>query len=295
MITIRLMGGLGNQMFEYAAVRSLSLKYKTKACISLAGITNKTHNVYSLNHLNISDEVKVVNKCLSFKLFLTYLFYGYYMVFIVNSKNSTKRVNRMQKILQPLGIYCAPDGYIEIHDSKLKNKTLVGYFQSLKYFKDYEDIIKEELKVKDKVLPKNKKILEEIKENNSVCIHIRRGDYVGTNHQVCTDEYYLRAIEKMQKMVKNAKFYVFSDDIEWVINHFQFDTKNFVYITNHNTSYEELRLMYSCKHFIISNSSFSWWAQYLTDNKKRITIAPAKWFQNENQKSDIFQDDWIKL
>ena len=294
MYEIRLMGGLGNQMFQYAVLRALTLEYKDKGIISLAGITNKGHNVYALNHLNISNDIKVINY-FNIKSFINYLFYGYYCVFIINSKNSVKRLKRLQKLLQPLGMYCIPDGYLPIKPSKFKHNSLVGYFQSTKYFDKYKNIIKEELKVKEEILPNNLEILKDIQKSNSVCLHIRRGDYVGTKHQVCDDNYYLQAIDKMKKLIKNPKFFIFSDDIKWVIKHFNFSNKEFVYIKNNNPNYEELRLMYNCKHFIISNSSFSWWAQYLTDNEKRITIAPSKWFQTENQHSDIFQDDWIKI
>ena len=104
----------------------------------------------------------------------------------------------------------------------------------------------------------------------------------------------MKFIDIMKEKVKNPVFYIFSDDIEWVKENIDFKTE-VKYITGNNKNYEELRLMYTCKHFIISNSSFSWWAQYLTDNKNRITSAPSKWFRNQNQKVDIYEDDWILI
>lgn len=292
-ISVRLMGGLGNQMFEYAALRAMMIKYNQKGIISLKGITNKTHNIYSLNHFNINQEVEVINNE-SLKSKLNYLIYGFYYVFLIKHKNGFSIMKKIQPFLNKIGIFCLPDGYIKFSKCSSNNNTMVGYFQSIQYFNDYKDIIKKELKVVDAVLEDNKKLLKEIEANNSVCVHIRRGDYVGTNHQVCDEAYYLKAIEIMKKKVKNPQFYIFSDDIKWVKENIHFKDKvNFV--EKNNPNYEELRLMYSCKHFIISNSSFSWWAQYLTENKKRITIAPSKWFQNENQKVDIYEEDWIKL
>lgn len=291
MITLRLMGGLGNQMFQYASLRAFMLENKEKGTISLKGITNKTHNVYSLNYFNISDEVKVKEKE-TIKLKLTHYLYGFYCVFLIKKKNGFKIVEKIQPLINKFGIYCVPDGYIKLNNSKNKNKTMVGYFQSTKYFDKYRDIIKRELKVKMPVSDRNKDTLKQIKDSNSVCLHIRRGDYVGTKHEVCNINYYLKAIKVMKGKVKDCKFFVFSDDIEWVKNNIDFNTE-VIYVEGNNPNYEELRLMYSCKNFIISNSSFSWWAQYLCDNENRITIAPSRWFQNANQKSDIYQSDWI--
>lgn len=288
--TIRLMGGLGNQMFEYSALRTMMLEYDTDGIISLKGITNKTHNVYCLNHFNISSDVKIV-KGESIKSFVNYLFYGFYYVFLISRKSGFKIIKKVQPFLNHLGFYCVPDGYMKLNEPTYSNNVMVGYYQSLNFFNKYKDVIRKELKVTDEVLDKNKKLLKEIQNTNSVCVHIRRGDYVGTNHQVCDEKYYLDAEKIMLKKVKDAKFYIFSDDQEWVKENIKFKSK--VTYVEGNNNYEDLRLMYSCKHFIISNSSFSWWAQYLTDNDKRITIAPSRWFQNSNQKADIYEDDWI--
>lgn len=290
--TIRLMGGLGNQMFEYSILRAMMIEYKAEGVISLKGITNKTHNVYCLNHFNISKDVKI-KKGESLKSFVNYLFYGFYYLFLIKKKNGFNKIKKFQPILNNLGYYCVPDGYIELNGSSSNRNEMIGYYQSAKYFDKYKDKIKEELKVVDEVLNKNIDLLNEIKDSNSICIHIRRGDYVGSNHQVCNELYYLEAEKIMLKKVKNPKFYIFSDDQEWVKENIKFKSK--VTYVEGNNNYEDLRLMYSCKHFIISNSSFSWWAQYLTDNDKRITIAPSRWFQNSNQKSDIYEDDWILI
>lgn len=292
MITLRLMGGLGNQMFQYAVIRSLMEEYKEQGQISLKGITNKTHNVFFLNHLNINKDIKIIKKE-NLKSKITYLIYGFYCVFLVKKENGYEIMKKIQPFLNKLGIYCVPDGFIELNNSKRKNKNVVGYFQSVKYFDKYKDIIKKELKVKTKLLSKNKDLLKEIQNNNSVCVHIRRGDYIGSNHQVCDINYYLKALKIMNQKIKNAKYYIFSDDIDWVKENIDFG-KNATFVSD-NPNYEDLRLMYSCKNFIISNSSFSWWAQYLSDNDKKITIAPSRWFQNKKQHSDIYQEDWILI
>ena len=114
---------------------------------------------------------------------------------------------------------------------------MVGYFQSKKYFEDNEDIIRRELQVKDNLAGKNKKLYDEINKNNSVCLHIRRGDYVNTFFEVCTKDYYLEAINIMNKKVNNAKYYIFSDDINWAKDNIKID--NATYVDWNNNQYEE--------------------------------------------------------
>ena len=296
MIQIRIMGGLGNQMFQYAMLRVQTLEYGEKGVMDLSGLTNKTHNVYVLNNLNIFQDIQCVPKSNRLRAKLNYLIYGYYFVFLQKNKNGFKRLLKIQKFFQPFGMYCIPDGYAELKKCKTTNKYFIGYFTSSKYFKEYEDIIRKELKVKTEIFSKNIKVLKQIKASNSVCIHLRRGDYVGSSFQVCTDKYYLDAINKMKKLVKSPKFFIFSDDIPWVKDHFQFPTeREYVYMDQKNPNYEDLRLMYNCKHFIISNSTFSWWAQFLSENKEKIVIAPNIWYHNPNIKCDIYEENWIKM
>lgn len=295
-ITIKIMGGLGNQMFEYAMLRSMSLEYNSKAIADLSGITNKTHNVYSLDNFNISNEVDFIPKRKSIRNTINYLLYGFYYVFIQKRKCNLKYIKFQNKIIRNFGMCCIPDGYIDIGKVKCKNKYFFGYFQSNNFFKKYEKIIREELQVKTPPKKSNAKLLEEISNCESVCLHIRRGDYVGTNHQVCTIEYYLKAINEMNKIVKKPIYYIFSDDIKWVRENIVFDKKdNIVYIDKKNDNYEELRLMYTCKNFIISNSSFSWWASFLSKNEKKNIISPSVWTRNENIPCDMIDKNWIKI
>ena len=288
-VTIRLMGGLGNQMFEYAALRNLQLKNNCDAQIDLVGITNKTHNIYGLDKLNIPKEIKVVNNTRSIKGFITYLLYGFYWVFLSKNKVGIKFMAMIEPYLNSIGIYLVVDGYVKIDDIKVNNNYMVGYFQSKNYFKDNESLIRDELQVSVKLDGKNKKIYTEMNKENSVCIHIRRGDYVGSFFEVCTKDYYLDAVKLMNKKVKKAKYYVFSDDINWVKENI--DLGDATYIDWKNNQYEDLKLMSNCKHFIMSNSSFSYFAQFLSLNKDKVVVAPSKWFNN-NKKIDIYEDNW---
>ena len=286
-VAIRLMGGLGNQMFQYAQLRYISLKNNATGIIDLKGITNKNHNVYGLNHCNISKDIIIDNNFHSLKGFIDYILYGLSWVIFKNKKI----YKDIQPILNSYGIYCVPDGYIKLNEFTCDNNYMVGYFASNEYIKEYDEIIKEELQIKDELKGKNKEIFDEISNSNSVCIHIRRGDYIGSFFEVCTPNYYYSAIKEMKKRVKNAKFYVFSDDINWVKENMKFDN-DVILINWENNQYEDLKLMSSCKNFIMSNSTYSFFAQYLSKNNDKTVIAPSKWYNNSNEKG-IYDDSWI--
>lgn len=287
---IRLMGGLGNQMFQYACVRNLALENNGIAYIDLSGITNKTHNIYSLNHLNISKNVKIINSKKSLKGLVCYLIFGFFCKFFGNNQNAFNIFSSFTKNLNKDGIYCVPDGYIKLEKSSSKNNYLVGYFQSSKFFHENKTLIKKELQIKEKINEINKPIIDKIIKTNSVCIHIRRGDYLGDYLQVCNNKYYYDAIKEMNKHIKNPYYFIFSDDIKWVKENMKFP-KNTVFVDNNNPNYEELNIMSKCKNFIMSNSTFSYWAQFLSNNENKIVIAPNKWFLNE-KRVDIYEKDW---
>lgn len=294
MIYIKLQGGLGNQMFEYAFAKALALKLNDEVTIDLSGITNLTHNIYSLDHFNIDahtiDKYDVEQrKKIGMKIVNSLTWRAY-------NKGGNLAKYKVEKNYQWLfnmfGIYTCTDGYVKTYNTLSKDKYLIGFFQSSKYFNEYKDIIKKEFTVKDKVLKQNENILKDILNSNSVCLHIRRGDYTKVvNHLVCDIDYYLKAVNLIKEKVDNPKFYIFSDDINWVKENVNFNT-DVNYIEGNNPNYEELRLMYSCKHFIISNSSFSWWASYLSDNKDKVVVAPSRWFNDPTQVSHIFEDYW---
>ena len=175
-----------------------------------------------------------------------------------------------------------------------------GFWQSEKYFKNISELIKKEFSLKEKISIESKKIIPKIKSQNSVSCHIRRSDYVTnpkTNsfHGTCTVEWYIKSINYIYENVKNPKFYIFSDDINWTKNNFPKD-KNFKFMSNSTCQkdFEDLYLMSKCKHNIIANSSFSWWSAWLNKNKDKIVIAPESWFKAKIDTSDLIPKKWIR-
>ena len=140
-------------------------------------------------------------------------------------------------------------------------------------------------------------MIQQIENSNSVCVHIRRGDYIGSSFDICTEAYYQKGMDIIASKVENPTFYIFSnssEDLQWIKENYHF-SYDLVYVDLNNCDYEELRLMYTCKHFIISNSTFSWWGAYLSTNEEKVVIAPSKWNQDYKVVEDLYLDHWIKV
>ncbi len=185
--------------------------------------------------------------------------------------------------------------------SEDKNLYLDGYWQCEKYFLHNQDIIHQEFQVTTPQSDVNKKWADIIANTNSVCIHVMRGDYVtdpGANqvHGTRGSDYYNNAITYLLDKVDSPVFFVFSDDLEWTKENISIPSEvHYMDQNGPDEDYEDLRLMMSCKHFIIANSSFSWWGAWLGNFEDKIIIAPKKWFNEPNVKDDIVPDSWIRL
>ena len=192
------------------------------------------------------------------------------------------------------GIFVCENGYIDFEEpfSNIKNIFGFGYFQSEKYFENIKDEIRKEVRRKDELRPELQEYVDGIENSNSVCLSIRMGDYLNNPVLgVCTQKYYEKAIEKIYDLYPDARIYVYSDDIDAVMKMFHF--KNDVVVEPHGCSEsEKLTYMSKCKHFIVSNSSFSWWAQYLGEYEGKTVIAPNKWTK-VSCPCDIYQKGWI--
>lgn len=293
-IYIRISGGLGNQMFEYATARAVQLEQKEKGYDSKLYYsyeyykTPKAHEKYKLNLLNISTESIYDNSKKSFKFLMATVFYHIYLLIVSKWKNSS--LNKYQRLIEWSGCYINTNGYYKINCDK-KNICLKGFFQDPRYFNKYKKNIIDELSVKGDV--KNQNLYNNILKSESVCIHVRRGDYINTHLDVCTKDYYLNAIKLLEKKYRNLKYYVFSDDINWCRENIKIN--NVTYVEG-NSATDDLKLMYSCKYYIISNSTFSWWGQYLS-KRVECVIAPSKWSNDSRfAYSELYNDnDWILI
>ncbi|MFI5240699.1 MAG: alpha-1,2-fucosyltransferase [Candidatus Saccharimonadia bacterium] len=182
------------------------------------------------------------------------------------------------------------------------NSYLVGYWQSEKYFSDYHDTITSDFRVKSPLSGQNLEMASAIGGVTSVSLHVRRGDYV-TNananqfHGTSPLDYYYAAIAALTKKVSSPSFFVFSDDPDWCKDNLKLDYPT-TYV-EHNApdkGYEDMRLMSSCQHHIIANSSFSWWGAWLNPKSDKLVYAPKQWFKDPAvDTTDLIPSGWIKV
>lgn len=275
-IRVKLSGGLGNQMFQFAAGYSLAKKNNVNLSLDLRRFTRrKDHNGFELEKVfDIYLKVKFLNNPLKFNL--------------INFKEILNKIDiTYSKFNEPHFQYSNKILDISSH-SKLN-----GYWQSELYFQEYAKEIKQIFSFSKKLDKKNSLLAHEIKQNNSISIHIRRGDYLlpnNSNHNTDLKKYYLKAINYTYKLINNPKYFIFTDDPKWVIKNFSLDYEfKIVDINLGADSYLDMYLMSLCKTNIIANSSFSWWAAWLNNNEDKIIYAPKNWFKNKK----ICTDDLI--
>lgn len=304
MIQMEIHGRLGNQMFQYATLRGYMEKYGYKD-LKL----NFKNGVYSRNFKNDLEqfniiqyeEVDKIEKSFIQKILIFGITKIESLIDKIGHKDNEYKKNKLElskrKILIKNGIYFLHQGYMDLEPTNSPNQIFIGNFESAKYFDNIKEKIIEEFTPKFDKLEKNLQLYDKIQKTESVCISIRRGDFLTKEnikgHYVCTNQYFERAIEKIKQKVQNPHFFIFSDDIEWVKNNIKFpeDTD---FETGDDPVWEKLRLMYECKHFIISNSTFSRWAQYLSRNDNKIVVAPSRW-KNTYQNEDIYEKNWILI
>ena len=288
MIIVKLIGGLGNQMFQYATARRLAFKHDTALILDLSSFeTYKLHN-YALNHFNINAQIAIPKQ--------------------LGLCRSDSRLSRLRRIF--LRSNSHDSNYIKEKNFNFDreilelsdNVYLDGYWQSEKYFKDIENIIKKEFRLEYELDEKNREMADYISNCESVSIHVRRGDYVTNSvinafHGTCDMDYYLRCISLLKNKIKDPHFFIFSDDPEWVKINLNIDFPT-IFITHNGPekNYEDLKLMSLCKHNIIANSSFSWWGAWLNDNPQKIVIGPLNWFRdNKINTRDLMPEYWNRL
>lgn len=320
MIFTKIKGGLGNQMFQYACGRAVSLKRKDTLKLDISGYINQsnsdTSRAYRLSYFNLSDEIKIATP-----EEITSVMYPYGICSRLWQKTGGKI---LKKIFKRYYIDYHPEilelGKVGLNDTSNKsgenkrNIYLDGFFQSEKYFLDIREVILKDLElistVRAEVSPTFLEFESLIKSKPwSISLHVRRGDYVTNAHAFKTHfvdltEYYKRSISVISKKMMEAgmdtepHFFVFSDDITWVRQNMNIPG-NATYIVCSNgknlEDYEELTLMSFCKNNIIANSSFSWWGAWLNRNSEKIVIAPKQWTAKNTENPNIIPETWIKL
>jgi len=292
MIIIQLVGGLGNQMFQYAMARRLAILKETDLKFDISCFKHYEDRKYDLGCFNIAEDFASDKE-----------------IYRLKGPEGKRIPRKIFKIINRIKPYHKRSYIMERHYYfdpdilKISNNVyLEGYWQSEKYFKEIENIIRSEFKIKHKPDPVNKELGSLILGLQSVSIHIRRGDYIADPdvnkvHGICPLEYYNAAIDKISKVIKDPHFFIFSDDPEWAENNLKIDYPTTLVKGNSgDRDYEDMRLMSFCRHNIIANSSFSWWSAWLGENPDKIVIAPKKWFNDQRiNTGDLVPGSWYRI
>ncbi len=284
MINLKIKGGLGNQLFQYAAARSLAIKNNVGINIDYGYYAHSGPDTPRQYLLDLF-KVKVADN---------------------HSANSVyDKIHLLHRVLRKLGFktrrylkkYYFENGVgFDAQVLRFKDHIwLTGFFQSYKYFEGIENIIREEFKLRAE-FPVNNNITDA----ESVFVHVRRGDYVSNNAAsrffgLCSLDYYERAISIMKEKLVSPKFFIFSDDIAWTRNNLKIEGA--VYVSDGVLQdFEELSIMSQCHHAITANSSFSWWGAWLINNPNKIVITPKQWFADKKASAnDLIPDNWLRI
>ena len=290
-VVARLNGGLGNQLFQYAAGRSLADKLNLPLKMDLSEFETYKLRGFELDKFNIEAEIAKPSEISGIDTHPSKLkkyrnrlaiHFGYSLSSCAFKEKSFCYDQLFEKISQP--------AYLD------------GYWQSEKYFKTSDAHLRHEINYKGPLDDKNILILKKIKIHNSISLHIRRGDYVSNPsaaavHGVCSLEYYDAAMRFIASHAGQPHFFVFSDDPQWAKENLKMSYPvHFVEANGPDRGVEDMWLMKSCNHHIIANSSFSWWAAWLNNKPAKIVVAPRTWFRDPAiNTQDLIPKQWIRL
>lgn len=286
MIIIRFQGGLGNQMFQYALYKKMQIIHgKEHVRADFACADDKQSglltDLFNLNLIQASkkDISKMADNSDDLFHMIRRKFFGRKKTYVSESESAVYR----EEVLN------------------LDNVYMEGYWQTEKYFSDIRDLILQDFNFQEEKMSQyQKELLNELKNKNSVGVHVRRGDYLSeTNSKlygnICDEKYYKMAMNYKVFQMPSVRFFIFSNDTSWTKSKFR--GNNIVHVEydkNQEIGNYDMFLLSQCKHNIIANSSFSWWAAWLNPNGKKTVVSPSKWM-NESSTPNIWCDNWIRI
>lgn len=307
-----LLGRLGNQMFQYAYCKAIketvggSLAFSFDKVLRQREVDKSAEGFEdSLRFFNVDDYEVFKGDALQQygNIIQVFLFRSIHYIRRTFFKNKS-----CQSVLSRIGLFHYNDNYydfyndiIHIRKRSIFRKLIICYdfLEIPDIFNRIRPILLKDFTPKHPPLDCNKKLYEIINSCNSVCVSIRRGDFLkpqyADTYYICDELYIRKAIDKVKQLIENPVLIFFSDDIKWVVNNIKTELPSY-YESGEDPVWEKLRLMYSCKHFVISNSTFSWWAQYLSRNDEKIVISPDHWTNDENKDhKHLISDDFITI
>ncbi len=283
---IRMSGGLGNQMFQYAFARTLQEERGGEINIDL--------NFYNSGG---GRDFELEKYPVQYAAGRDYAGYN----------KLRKYVQRLPVISALLGIHKEKREFlVDTNVYKYRYKYYTGYWQNLRYFRDKKEMLRKELTYSEEITPVQSQIADKMAKEESVALHVRRGDYrtekyISVYYQL-EEEYYRNALKYIEERSegKEIKIYFFSDDIEWCRHTFgDIRCAEFIDEQVSNSQHMDMLLMRKCKYIVMANSTFSWWAAWLSDRTDSVIITPANWFynkkRNDNLLNAIIEPGWVVL
>jgi len=292
MVVSRLIGGLGNQMFQYAVGRAISARHDIPLLLDITGFNEYSLRRYELDAFTICADIATDAQLATFAL-------------LPRKQVLWSALRKYLLATQSQSVFReASYRYDDRIEALIPPVLLDGYWQSEKYFAHLGPVLRREFTLKGGIDSANGAMLSQIlgAEARAVSLHVRRGDYVSNPetakyHGVCTLDYYRLAIEQMSLRISSPHFFIFSDDPDWVQDSLSIPhATTLVQINDADHGMFDLELMKSCDHHIIANSSFSWWGAWLNPSTDKIVIAPKQWFrESANDTRDLLPSAWIRL
>lgn len=297
MIIVKIMGGLGNQMFQYAAAKSLAKYHNTDLKLDISFYNDHRPNItpreFKLFNFNVETSIATEEEISSFMSNSLEKYLKYFYLKLLH-----KRDFYFSSIFKE-------DDFTRFNPKFFAtphNVYLNGYWGSEKYFEDISPVIREDFSLHIVLSLRSRMAGERIRESSAVSLHVRRGDYVSrrTNSifYPLPVAYYEKAVQYIEAQVDNIEIFVFSDDPYWVQKNLNFSHPvTFITFNGAARDYEDMWLMSLCKYHIIANSTFSWWGAWLATFPDQIVVAPQNWYSPQSgiKAADLLPERWIRL
>jgi glycosyl transferase family 11 len=281
MVVVTLIGGLGNQMFQYAAGRALALRTQTRLVLDLGLLERPpphlTPRRYELDCFRVEAELRTIYP-----------------------RTALERLRELLR-LSPQ-VWREEMFRFDPRTLELSGRVrLLGYWICERYFADYAAQIRQDFRFLAPLDDTNRELADRIRATTSVSVHVRRADYATDDatrafHGVLPLDYYRTAAARIGEAVHDRQFFVFSDDSDWCRANLELGGPT-TYV-DHNTGRgcEDLRLMSLCRHHVIANSSFGWWGAWLNPREEKIVIAPRRWVADPSvATTDVVPAEWIRI
>lgn len=294
-VTTDLVGGLGNQLFQYAVARTIALKTGAVVTLNLEWFDavqfDKKNTVrrYALSPFDLPVELK---RPWPGRLRIVY--------WLRSARSLLRRVLSfvgMSKIIRERKF--SFDSNILRAEPPVR---LIGYWQSWKYFDDVATVLRKEIGTPRRLSQESAAMMSRIVNSDAICVHIRRGDYISNPvanqaHGTCSLAYYQHGLDYVSASLERPHVFVFTDDVAWSCENFSTHLPlTVVDINPPERAHEDLWLMAACRHFVIANSSLSWWGAWLSLSAGKKVVCPDRWFNNvDHDTSDLLPPDWVRM